>query len=93
MEKHASVKYDTLEVDRKQKAVWTEGVGKVVLFQYLNWPRDKLGSSGNVALEQIADPAAATQGVALERLGWSGWSPGPFAQLDFTLLKRRNTEP
>lgn len=56
-----------------------------MLFQYLNWPHGKLGSRGGVALDQIADRAAATQGVAVERLGWSGWSPGPFVRLDFTL--------
>lgn len=57
----------------------------MMLFQYLNWPHGKLGSRGGVALDQIADRAAATQGVAVERLGWSGWSPGPFVRLDFTL--------
>lgn len=92
MEKHASVKCDILEIGRKQNALWIEEVGKVMPFKYLNWLQDKLESSGDIALEQIDDLAAATQGVALERLGWSGWSPGPFVQLDFTLLKRRNTE-
>lgn len=58
----------------------------------LNRPLDKLGNSGDVAFEQIADPTIATQGVSSERLEWSGWPPGPFVQLDFTLLKRRNTE-
>ena len=92
MKKYASMKYDTLEVDRKQKAVLIGGVRKKMSFKYLNWPHDKLGSSGDVAFEQIADPTIATSGVSLERLGWSGWPPEPFVQLDFSLLKRRNIE-
>lgn len=56
MKRHDIVKCDTLEVDRKQNIVWTEGGGKEICFKHLHCPHCKLRSCGDVPLEQITDP-------------------------------------